>query len=445
MAAYKRLDLNKRIRIQSLLESRNSLCSIAKDLAVSVSTVSREIHKYRIEHDVYGRCGKNRCSNFSSCTKNNLCPGMAILCRNKRCASCRKQNCNQACKDYQEYHCPYLEKPPYVCNGCPKIRSCTYRKKLYLADKADSMSAAIRSECRQGMNLTEDELHEIDQLLSERLLLGQSLHHIFCSSPDVITICEKTAYTLLHSGLISARPIDTPRMVRMSPRKAKKNIKVDKKCRINRKHTDFLHYLEENPDTDVLEGDTVEGRKGGKCILTLTLKSIDFQIGFLRDHNNSASVTAIVDFLYASLGDELFHLVFPDVWLLDNGSEFSNPTEIEKYGIRVFYCDPSKPYQKGTCENTHSFIRRVLPKGTSFDDLDQDFLDLMFSHINALKRKKLKDHSPFDLFSSLLAGHMDEISKAIHIQYIHPTLVELKPSLVRSYFDAQTSPQEASV
>ena len=47
----------------------------------------------------------------------------------------------------------------------------------------------------------------------------------------------------------------------------------------------------------------------------------------LRDHNNSASVTLIVNQLYETLGFEMFHKVFPSVWLLDNGSEFSDPAD----------------------------------------------------------------------------------------------------------------------
>lgn len=185
--------------------------------------------------------------------------------------------------------------------------------------------------------------------------------------------------------------------------------------------------MAEHPDEPVLQGDTVEGRKGEKCMLTLTWVQWSFQAGFLRDHNNSASVTRIVNQLYESLGYELFHKVFPSVWLLDNGSEFSDPAEIEKYGIRVFYCDPSSPYQKGCCEVTHEFVRRVLPKGTSFQGLEQDFIDFMFSHINSTYRKKLNDHSPFDAFSSVLGSGI--LEKHFNITRIDPQSVHLKPSL----------------
>lgn len=438
MAAYKRLDTNHRIRIQTMLEQRESFKTIAAALGVHPSTISREIRNGSVEHNVKGSGGSNRCVMRKTCDKHDLCPGQSYLCRKRKCSRCQKVNCNNSCRDYKEYHCPELDHPPYVCNGCEKRRSCVYRKQMYFAGQADARSKDLRSESRSGMNLSEDEVFELDGILSSRIKMGQSLHHIFATSQDELYICERTAYKLLHSGMISAHPIDAPRIIRMSPRNTKPQVKVDKKCRIGRTYNDLQSYLAEHPDTAILEGDTVEGRKGGKCILTLTWKSIDFQIGFLRDHNNSASVTAIVDSLFDTFGYELFHKVFPGVWVLDNGSEFSDPEAIEKYGIRVFYCDPSAPYEKGTCENTHSLIRRVLPKGTSFDSLDQDFLNFLFSHINGLARKKLNDHSAYDVFSSLYSADLN-IEELLHIRFINPEEVELKPSLIKKFYDSHPS------
>ena len=64
------------------------------------------------------------------------------------------------------------------------------------------------------------------------------------------------------------------------------------------------------------------------------------------------------------LGAKTFNKLFP-VILTDNGSEFSNPKEIEyrdavpSLRTKVFYCDPSSPYQKGACEVNHELIRRI--------------------------------------------------------------------------------------
>ena len=434
MKAHKKLTLNDRVFIQTSLGSNISFTSIAKQLNVSVSTISREIKGHIVIKNTYGYGGsKNRCINRKTCDKSGICRGCKVSCAKKKCSSCRKVPCNTVCKDYLEDNCNLLLKSPYVCNGCIKRQRCQLKKKYYYAIEANNMATTLRKESRSGFNLTEEELHGIDSLLSDRIKLGQSIHHIFSTSKDELTISERQAYILVNSGLISARPIDMPRTVRMRPRKKKsKELKVDKNCRINRTYDDYLKYMEEHSDETILEGDTVEGIKGGKCILTLSWPNWSFQIGILREHNNSSSVTEIVDNFYNKLGDKLFHKIFPSVWLLDNGSEFSNPKAIEKYDIKVFYCNPSSPYQKGFCENNHEHIRKVLPKGTSFDNLDQGFFDFLFSNINSFVRKKLNDQTPFDLFSLVLKDD-SILSNAFNIKRIEADKVELKPSLLQKY------------
>ncbi len=434
MAAYKRLSVEERIIIQNGVDSHTSLKKIGYELDRHPSSVARELKAYRQEKNTYAFGGlHNRCDKRKECTRSNICSCSAVKCGNKMCSHCRKVNCTSQCPDYKEEKCLKLSVAPYVCNGCEKLPRCPLRKMIYSAAEAEKKSAEIRSDSRQGMCFTEDELKELNENLSPRLKLGQSIHHILVTSPDEFTVCEKTIYTLVNAGKIDARPIDMPRAVRLKPRKKSKEVKVDKACRNGRDYEAFKKYMDEHPDQAVLEGDTVEGVKGGKCLLTLTwTNAADFQVAFLRDHNNSASVTAIVNQLYESFGYDAFHKVFPSVWLLDNGTEFSNPTEIEKYGIRVFYCDPSAPYQKGSCENTHENIRKVIPKGKPFDDLDQPFFDLLLSHCNGLAREKFNDHSAYDMFSAMFGKDIN-IKEKLHIRYIPPKEVHLKPQLRLDY------------
>ena len=206
----------------------------------------------------------------------------------------------------------------------------------------------MRSESRSGFNLCEDELKQLDSVISPLLKNGQSIHHILANNQDKISCCEKTAYIYADSGLFSARNIDMPRKVRFKPRKKKSvPLKVDKSCRIGRTYDDYNLYRKNNPSLPVAELDSVEGIKGGSVLLTIHFVLPKLQLAFLREANDSKSVTDIFDHLYELLGFDNFTKLFP-ICLADNGTEFSDPfgIEVDSDGVirsRVFYCDPSSP------------------------------------------------------------------------------------------------------
>ncbi len=94
----------------------------------------------------------------------------------------------------------------------------------------------------------------------------------------------------------------------------------------------------------------------------------------------------------------------------------------------LYYCDPYSSFQKPNVELNHEFIRRVLPKGTSFDHLCQTDIDLMMSHINSYSREKLIDKSPFDLFGFIYGSAM--LGKLGQFK-VPPNEILLKPALLR--------------
>jgi len=225
-------------------------------------------------------------------------------------------------------------------------------KRVYSATHAQKECEALRSECRQGLQITEEEAIRLDSVVSPLLMKGQSLHHICINHADEIMLDERTLYNYVDMGVFTARNIDMPRVVRMGRRrKIKDRFKVDKKCWIGRTYQDYLKFRQEHPDLPVVEMDTVEGRIGGKVMLTLHFTFPQLMLAFIRGANTSQSVIDIFDRLYLEIGPDAFRKLFP-VLLCDNGSEFSNPAAIEfdSNGQRrtwVFYCDPQAPYQRG--------------------------------------------------------------------------------------------------
>ena len=232
-------------------------------------------------------------------------------------------------------------------------------------------------------------------------------------------VSERTIYNLIDARLISAMNLDLPRKMRFKTRKTKKRFKVDKSCRIGRDFVCFNAYMEAHPDSAVVQLDSVEGKKGGKVLLTVHFVKCEMMLAILRDANDSKSVTDFFDGLIEKLGAATFQRLFP-VLLADNGSEFSNPAAIEfdtdgSRRTHFFYCDPNAPYQKGSAERNHEFIRGFVPKGEDFGKYSQEDITLMMNHINSYGRESLADKCPYDVFRYLYGDELFQLMNCVTI------------------------------
>lgn len=419
-----------RAQIQCGLTERKPFRLIAEEINKDPSTVSKEIQKHRISTET-GSSGYayNPCVYRKTCKASYVCSTCTNAHR-KHCPACGE--CYKNCKNFLEEVCPKLSKPPYCCNGCTQRQRCSLKKYMYKANDAQKAYETLRSESRRGIDSSPEELARIDAFVSPLIKQGQSIHHICESNRDVIMCSERTIYNHLKNGLLDAGPLNLPRMVRMKPRKRNSEKKIDRHCYEGRTYKDFIQFITDNPDVPIVEMDSVVGRKGGKVLLTLFFRNSNLILAFLRNDNTARTVQEIIDWLYDSLGRDTYCKLFP-VILTDRGSEFSNPTAIERdseSNLRslVFYCDPSSPFQKGGIEVCHEMIRRVLPKGSSFDDLQQQDIDLMCSHINSYKREKLNNRSAHQL-SSLLYG--EDVLSIFNIHEIPANDIILTPKLLK--------------
>lgn len=431
MNKNKHMDLSIRQTIEHSLNEKLSFKAIGNKVGKDCTTISKEVRL----HCVFEKKGAPY-RPFNDCINRKHCSRYGDVCfeckrKNNRCASCGK--CTSFCEDYSKEDCLKLCKPPYVCNGCDNLLSCTLEKHFYKARYAQNEYELTRSESRSGFNLTETELAHLDSVISPLIKNGQSIHHILVNNQDLISCCEKTAYIYADNGLFTAKNIDMPRKVRFRPRKTKsKELKVDKSCRIGRTFEDFKKFHVDNPALPITELDSVEGIKGGAVLLTIHFVLPKLQLAFYRESNDSKSVTNVFRHLYEILGEDNYRKIFP-VLLADNGTEFSNPTAIEcdDDGVirsYVFYCDPSSPSQKGACENNHEFIRRIIPKGVDISKYDQDKINLMMDHINSYGRPELSDKSPYEMFEFYYGK---EILDILSVHKIPANEIILTPELLK--------------
>ena len=431
MSKNKHLTLDDRTTIQTELNKGTSFKEIGIILGKDCTTISKEVRKHicRQKTGAMGRAFndcllnvKRECSLRSVCTR---CTSVS----NRLCWSCGKYT--ETCISYLPYSCRRLSKPPYVCNACKERSKCALEKAFYRAVAAQNEYDSLKSESRSGFALSQAELARLDRIVSPLLRNGQSLHHIAIHHKDETMASERSLYTYVNNGLLSARNMDMPRTVRMRPRKGKKKtMKVDKSCRINRTFEDYQKFMRENPLYPARQLDSVEGVRGGAVLLTIHFVQQELQLAFLRQANDSQSVIDIFEQLYFELRPDIFVDLFP-VLLADNGSEFSNPGAIEfdKQGnrrTRMFYCNPSAPYQKGNCENNHEMIRRCIPKGTDLGQYTQEQINLMMSHINSYARPNLGNKSPYDVFTF---QYGENILPALGLKRIPADEIILTPKL----------------
>ena len=423
----------ERCRIEFGLAAGESERQIAKEIGVSLSTVSREIRKHTSVSfkGCHGRA--NQCVHRADCRLTGVCGDCPA--KGAPCVRCSYRNCNRFCDRVGYVDCSRrLLRTAKVCNGCPDERKCHRRKFFYIASRAQDEYRRDLSEKRQGAALEPWEREYIDGIVSPKIRAGQSVHHICVTNAAKLTRNERTIQRYVSYGVLSAKRGDLKRACTVRHRKSlarEYQHKVETGCYAGRTYIDYQAFLAANPGAGPVFMDLVIGRPGGVCLLTLHWLNAAFMVGILIPNKCAESVVAAFDRLHEELGPELFGRLFP-VILTDRGTEFSYPSRIEECEdgtkrTRVFFCDPMNSNQKSQLERNHEIVREILPRGASFDGLTQDRAYLALSHVNAYVRLSQSDRTPYDVFEFLYG---EGTASRLHIAKIDPREVVLKPRLV---------------
>ena len=211
----------------------------------------------------------------------------------------------------------------------------------------------------------------------------------------------------------------------------------------NHKYKDYLKFKEDNPEVPTTEMDTVLNSQSGPYIQTFYFEGSNLMIGFLHDTKTSESMAKTLDNLENKLGHDLYRELFPLI-LTDRGVEFEKVNSFEfnqetgEFRTNIFYCDSYQSSQKPHVENTHNYIRDIIPNEIDISNITQDDLDLMFSHINSTPRNSLKGKTPYEVFEFMMitfdnSKRGKEILDLFNIKEIKRDEVTLKPYLIKHY------------
>lgn len=386
----KRLTIENRILIDNLLRLNYKLKDIANILECESSTVSREIKKRRIT-------------------------GKGI---------------------YKE--CEKVKRFPYVCNGCSNKSRCRKKKYYYNYAKAQEHYNYILKYSRTGIDMSLDELYYWDEYFKEHLKnKNQPITHIFKEIENTFPKSIPTFYRYIHDGYFpSLNDEMLARAYSYKPRKRtgeEPKIRMDNSIRKGRTLENMKAYLELHPNANIVEMDTVIGKQEDKkCIMTLYFRNSKLMLMFLIDKYKTKAVSDVFKSLRKQLGYDLFKKLFEAI-LTDNGWEFSKPDDIEfDYNtgeklINVFYCNPYSSWEKGGIERNHEFIRYIIPKGITFDQLTNKNIIDMMNNINNVKRKSLEYKTPYELFKNIYG---EDCTKKLHLTHIKHDEVNLSYKLL---------------
>ena len=148
--------------------------------------------------------------------------------------------------------------------------------------------------------------------------------------------------------------------------------------------------------------DTVIGCEGSnKVLLTFRFEHCSFMMSYLLDSKEARNVKNKFDYLERTVGTIVFASSF-SVILTDRGGEFRDPFALDRgqdnlVRTSVYYCTPMCSWQKPHCKKNQEYIRKVYPKGTSFDSYSQSDINKLMIHINSTPRKSLGGLSPMML------------------------------------------------
>ena len=71
-------------------------------------------------------------------------------------------------------------------------------------------------------------------------------------------------------------------------------------------------------------------------------------------------------------------------------------------GVRVCFCDPHSPWQRGTNENTNGLLRQYFPKGTDLSMHSAEEIAAVAATLNSRPRKTLDWRTPAEALDQLL-------------------------------------------
>ena len=147
------------------------------------------------------------------------------------------------------------------------------------------------------------------------------------------------------------------------------------------------------------EGDLIAG-SNNSYIATLVERHTRYvMLAKVRNKDTESVISALIK-QSKKLPSELYKSL---TW--DRGHELADHQHFTlATDIKVYFCDPSSPWQRGSNENTNGLLRQYFPKGTDLSVHSQAKLNAVARQLNERPRKTLEFETPAERFNACVAS-----------------------------------------
>jgi IS30 family transposase len=147
------------------------------------------------------------------------------------------------------------------------------------------------------------------------------------------------------------------------------------------------------------EGDLLFGSKSSQIATLVERRSRYVMLAKVGGKDTETVVNALIKHA-RQLPRELYQSL---TW--DRGSEMADHKRFTlATDIKVYFCDPYNPWQRGSNENTNGLLRQYLPKGTDLSAYSQAKLNALARRLNERPRKTLNYETPAERFNQSVAS-----------------------------------------
>jgi IS30 family transposase len=258
----------------------------------------------------------------------------------------------------------------------------------YRVEKAESYARARRRQSRRGSQFEPSEVAAVHRLIGRRWSPQQVSGRL--RKEGGVEAGTSTIYRWLAKD--KAAGGKSWLQTRQLSRRYRKGYRVkDQRGRMGGKRplSERPQGASDRSEVGHLEGDTVMGKDGRHCVLTLVDRMTRKSWIVKLPARQAAEVNK------ALIREVRSGRLAMRSLTLDNGTEFHGFKELEeKLGIKVYFAQPYHSWERGTNENTNGLIRQYLPKGSCFKELTQKRCNDIERELNDRPRKTLGFSTP---------------------------------------------------